>query len=68
MLWPILHAIPGLIFLGKVKLFHNFTEQVTWLRKVIPLIGTSFDLFDFDWFGSWGQWLQTASRLELSSL
>ena len=36
------------------------TEQASWLKKMTPSVASFFDLFDFDWFGSWGPWLQSA--------
>ena len=39
---------------------HKATEQATWLKKVTPSMGPFFDLFDFDWFGSWRPQLQSA--------
>lgn len=39
--------------LGEVETqLHNVTEQAIWLKKVILSMESSFDLFDFDWFGS----------------
>ena len=39
---------------------HKITEQATWLMKVTASVRSFFELFDFDWFGSWGPWLQSA--------
>nr|XP_044611139.1 syncytin-A-like isoform X2 [Equus asinus]XP_044611140.1 syncytin-A-like isoform X2 [Equus asinus] len=38
---------------------HKITEQATWLMKVTASVRSFFELFDFDWFGSWGPWLQS---------
>ena len=46
---------------GKVEThLHSITKQATWLKKVIPWMESFFDLFDFNWFGSWEPWLQSA--------
>lgn len=29
------------------------SEQATWSQKVTPFMGFFFDLFNWDWFGSW---------------
>lgn len=43
---------------GEVEIqLHKITEQATWLKKVMALVGSSFELSDSDWFGSWGPWL-----------
>lgn len=36
---------------------HKIAEQATLLKKVTLSTGSFFDLFDYDWFGSWGPWL-----------
>ena len=38
----------------------KITKQATWLKTVTPSVGSFFDLLGFDWFGSWGPWLQSA--------
>lgn len=38
---------------------YKITEQATWLKKVMPLVGSSFELSDSDWFGFWGPWLRS---------
>ena len=38
---------------------HKTTEQAIWLEKVTISMGSFFGLFDFDWFESWGPWLQS---------
>lgn len=38
-------------------------EQASWLKKVIPSMGSFSDLPDSDWFGSWGTWLQSAFQI-----
>lgn len=37
----------------------EITEQATQLKKGL-LPQSFFDLLDFDWFGCWGPWLQSA--------
>ena len=61
MLWLAPPATLGLTLLGKLELSYiKIIEQTSWLKKVTPLTGSLFDLFDFDWFWSWGPWLQSA--------
>ena len=60
MLWPTSPATAGLILQEKVETqLHKITEQITWLKKVPPSMGSFFDLFDFDWLESWGRQFQS---------
>lgn len=42
---------------------YKVTEQATWLKKVMALVGSSFELSDSDWFGFWGPWLRSACQM-----
>lgn len=51
---------PRLILLGKMKISDiKIPEKTTSIKKVTPSMEV-FELFDFDWFGSWGPWIQNA--------
>lgn len=34
------------------KELHKIKEQTSWAKKVTPSVGSFFDLFESDWFGS----------------
>ena len=36
---------------------HKVSEQGSWFKKVTTSVGSFFDLFYSDCFGSWGPWL-----------
>jgi len=64
-LWSVPLTTPRFILLGKLKLSYvKITEKATSLKKKKKkwlLQWRSFsELFDFDWFGSCGPWIQNA--------
>ena len=42
---------------------YKITEQATWLNKVTVSTESVFDLFQPEWFGSWGPWLQNELQI-----
>ena len=61
MLWPTPPAAPGLTLLGKLKLnYIRSLQKPLGFKKVTPSVGSFFDIFDFDWFESWGTQFQSA--------
>ena len=42
---------------------HKIIGQATWFKKVTASKESFFDLFDFDWFGSWRPWIQSALQI-----
>lgn len=63
--WATAPAAPGLTALGKLKLnYIRLLSKLVGFEKVTPSVRSFFDLFDFNWFGFWGPWLQsTLQRL-----
>lgn len=44
---------PCVVTFGEAETpLYKITEQASWLKKVTCTKGSSFDLFDCDWFGS----------------
>ena len=59
-LWPIPPAAFGWILQGKLILSYiKSLNKPLGLRKWLLHQNTAFNLYDSDWFGSWGPWLQS---------
>lgn len=59
-LWPIPPAAFGWILQGKLVLSYiKSLNKPLGLRKWLLHQNTAFNLYDSDWFGSWGPWLQS---------
>ena len=59
-LWPIPPAAFGWILQGKLILSYIKSQnKLLGLRRWLLHQNTALNLYDSDWFGSWGPWLQS---------